>query len=897
MVAEPLTSGLVGWLVAAAGTAVSRGVSNAVLGSAEEGELLSALSRSITDVIARLPDAARGDLDAALRERGDLLLLDEAEGGGPYAMLSDAVRKLVAPLALPGQTLDIHAIDPEWLIDALIQALIIAIRRGAVKSSALLGFAQLLGIERLELAQSRMENLLSVRTDSTSVNTLPRTVSDFVGRGDVLEQLVAIPENRDPSVVTVFSLEGMAGVGKTEVALCAAHQLQSRYPDYQLYIDLQGFTRGHPPLSPATSLESLLLATGVPAGGIPNELSQRASLWRARLAGKRALIVLDNAFDENQVRPLLPGAVTSLVFITSRRSMSALDDVRLVALDALDERSAASLFTKISGRATSDNPESVADIVRLCGRLPLAIRLVAGRFRRRRNVTVQDVVEELAESRSRLAHLRDGNRGVQLAFDVSYSSLAPELRLVFRRLGLHPGPDITTDAVAALAACSHTAAVMHIDELLSHNLLQELPGGRLVLHDLLRDYAHERVNEEENTKTRSDAEYRLLEMHARKANAVNEDLSRADEEPARLAGRRWAQKWLVSERSNLVACARLSVERGDGVAVQLARSVGSYLVVLGYMDDAEAIYDAAEKSGRQTGDLLGRVRGLLGLGEVKRFTARYGSAREHFGAAQTLCQDLSDTEGLADALYGLGEIERVTGDYDRAEHHYELARNVSIEAGDRRREANALRGMGELAQAVGDLDSARASYFSAHTCSTAGGDRQGQAFALLGLGEAERTAGNFAEAKVHYEAAHTFCVDAADRRGQANAAFGMAEIARAIDDYDEARRRYEDAYKISVELGNRRGQTHTLLGLGAISLTQNALDTSKQFYGDALALATEIGDRWAQGRALLALGDIAAREDDTRRAIINLSDALDAFTVAGAVAYAAETRRRLAELQ
>ena len=285
---------------------------------------------------------------------------------------------------------------------------------------------------------------------AAATRTLPRDIASFTGRQQELEQLAEAAAGAG-GVVGIHAIGGMAGVGKTAFAVHAAHRLADRFPAGQIFLPLHGHTPGQQPVDPADALASLLLTAGVPAGQIPPGLEARMALWRDRLAGRQLLLVLDDAASSEQVLPLLPGAGGSLVLVTSRRHLSALEDATAVSLDTLPPGEAAALLVRLAGRAglSPDDP-AVAEITRLCGYLPLAIGMVARQLHHHPAWSAAGRAAELAAARDRLELMATENLSVAAAFDLSYADLTGDQQRLFRRLGLHPGADIDAYAAAAL---------------------------------------------------------------------------------------------------------------------------------------------------------------------------------------------------------------------------------------------------------------------------------------------------------------------------------------------------------------------------------------------------------------------------------------------------------------
>ncbi len=283
-----------------------------------------------------------------------------------------------------------------------------------------------------------------------ATRTLPRDIASFTGRRHELAELAEAAAG-EGGVVSIHAIGGMAGIGKTAFAVHAAHQLAGRFPAGQIFLPLHAHTPGRQPVDPADALASLLLTIGVPAGQIPADLQARTGLWRDRLAGGQLLLVLDDAADSEQIRPLLPGAGGSLVLVTSRRRLTALEDATTISLDALPPAEAAGLLVRLAVRpGLSSADPGVGGIIRLCGCLPLAIGMAARQLYHHPAWTLAGLAAELAAATGRLELLATENLSVAAAFDLSYADLTENQQRLFRRLALHPGTDIDPHAAAAL---------------------------------------------------------------------------------------------------------------------------------------------------------------------------------------------------------------------------------------------------------------------------------------------------------------------------------------------------------------------------------------------------------------------------------------------------------------
>ncbi len=327
---------------------------------------------------------------------------------------------------------------------------------------------------------------------AAATRALPRDTASFTGRAAELDGLLGEIGGLEAvaGVIGIHAIDGMAGIGKTTLAVHAAHQLAQRFPDGQFFLPLHAHTAGQRPVDTADALVSLLLTAGVSPQLIPPGLEARTARWRDHIAGKKILLLLDDAASHEQVAPLLPGTPGSLVLVTSRRRLAALPDATVISLDTLPPDEAAELLARLAGRPGMSAGEPAAgEITRLCGYLPLAIGMLAAQLRHHPAWTPAQLAAELTQARDRLAVMRAENASVAAAFDLSYQELTPSQQRLFRRLGLVPGASIDVYAAAPLEGTSPQAARGCLDDLYDQHLLTEPAPGRYQLHDLLREHA------------------------------------------------------------------------------------------------------------------------------------------------------------------------------------------------------------------------------------------------------------------------------------------------------------------------------------------------------------------------------------------------------------------------
>jgi DNA-binding SARP family transcriptional activator/tetratricopeptide (TPR) repeat protein len=552
--------------------------------------------------------------------------------------------------------------------------------------------------------------------------TLPYDLPDFAGRGGELARLL-VP---GPGAMVITAIDGMAGVGKTALAVHAAHRLADRYPDGRLFCDLHAHTAGAPAVTAEAALERLLRMLGVPPDAIPADLDGRAARWRAELAGRRALVVLDNATSAAQVRPLLPGAPGCLVLVTSRRRLGVLDGAAVLSLDVLPPADAAALFAAIAGagRAAAE-PAAVTEVAALCGRLPLAIRIAATRLAHRPQWTVSELAGRLRAEPGRLAELTLTDRGVSSAFSLSYAQLRAAEQRMFRLLGLHPGADFDPYSAAALAGTTPAGAGAILESLVDAHLLQGLGAGRYRFHDLLRDYARDLA------PAGAAAGRRLRDYFLAAATAATDlvnpgarrfepDLAAAPEHLPPLPDLDAALRWLTAEHGTLVALAR--ADRSWHFAAVLR----GYFEHRGHFTDWRATAEAALPAADCP---LGTVLLRFGLGALAMWTGRLAEGMNHFRHA--LAAAAGDPDLAAAALTSLGMLAHLAN-RDREAAGY-LRR--ALATGDGRIEPLARNNLGLAEARLGRGEAAVELHRQALDQARRAGNAAAVRAVLLGLGE------------------------------------------------------------------------------------------------------------------------------------------------------------------
>ena len=703
---------------------------------------------------------------------------------------------------------------------------------------------------------------------AAAMRTLPRDVGGFTGREAELARLLrssASAADRG-GVVGIYAIDGMAGIGKTTFAVHAAHRLAASFPDGQFFVPLHAHTPGQRPVDPADALAGLLLTAGVAMQHIPPGTEARAALWRDYVAGKRILLLLDDAAGHEQVRPLLPGVAGSLVLVTSRRRLTALEDAAVLSIDTLAPADAAALLARLADRPDLGPGDDVTgEIARLCGYLPLAIGMLARQLKHHPARTGAELAAGLAAARGRLEVMRAENLSVAAAFDLSCADLSADQRRLFRRLGLSPGPDIDAYAAAALDGTSVGAARARLDELYDQHLITEPATGRYLLHDLLREYAQALADDDDPADSRAATE-RLLNYYAHAAAAASKHIATwttaGDRPPPgdppasapRLATTPEAAAWLEAERPNLHAAVGFAAEAMPLHAIAIATAVGGFLRASGHWYQATAQYEAALSAARRAGDLPGQAGTLDELGLLQELTGDYPAATATLAKAVALYAELGDKPGQAYALNHLGLVHQDTGNYQAAAECHQEALALARDANDPLAQAVSLTDLGQVRQYTGDYAAAVADHKQALAMFRDIGSLFDQADALCELGFGLYLMGDYAAAAAHHREGLELFRRLGDRLGQGRTLSGLAEVQMATGEYQAAAETLNQVLQLYRDLGSRHGQAVTLNDLGEVAAATSAADEARGHHSQALTIAREIGAPSQEARALAGIG-------------------------------------------
>jgi tetratricopeptide (TPR) repeat protein len=718
---------------------------------------------------------------------------------------------------------------------------------------------------------------------------LPDEDGVFAGRD---AELGYIRRLRLGSVPVVVAISGMGGIGKTRLVVHAARKLLAdRHFDRVLFVDLRGYRddKGQGLASPAAALDSLLRLLGVPGDQVPADPTDRAARFARMLAGQTALVILDNAYDEAQVRPLLPATSGSLTLVTSRARLTGLSGAVHVALDILGaDEAIAYLEGSVHADQMDGDREALGKLAELCGYLPLALTVTAATIRARPDWTAADHVDRLKEQRlnGRLEAM------VDLTLDLSYRRVPPNRQRLFRLATLHPGPDIDRYAAAAVAGIDPETAEHDLRSLHAEALLQTGGSGRYTYHDQVRTLATSRAQDDDSPTERRAALARLLDYYVATAAAAVDLVSPADRylrprvQPSSVAGSTpvdsdAARRWLEDERPSLVAIAITWRQHGlPAHAIALSRvlephlkqsdlnaalivhthaldaagelddrlaegqahlGLGGAFLRLGQGQRARDHFDQALIRLTDSPDRFGHARALQGLGVAGMWMGDYSNAYEHCREALQLSRMIDDPIGEADALYHLATIDERLGRTDTAGEHLQGALRRYQEAGAVDREARTLNGLGDIAWRCHRDEEAADHFTCALELFRAMGDRSSQAWMLTSLGTVITRLGRFEEATaLHHEAAEIFR-QSGNVQGEAWILNGLGEAAQAAHRVGDALHHYQAALEVAQHTGVPDQVGRAEVGLGQVYRSKGEPDTARQHLRQAERIFVELG--------------------------------------------------------
>lgn len=682
---------------------------------------------------------------------------------------------------------------------------------------------------------------------------LPATVPDFTGRAAFVSELSEVLASAEGRVMAVSALAGIGGVGKTTLAVHVAHQARSAFPDGQLYVDLQGARSRS--AEPETVLGAFLRALGTADSAIPDSLEERSALYRSVLDGRRVLVLLDNARDAAQVRPLLPGTEGCAALVTSRVRMVDLAGAHLIDLDVMSPEEALQLFTKIVGtERVAAERESALDVVAACGFLPLAIRIAASRLAARRTWTVSVLAAKLADERRRLDELQAGDLAVKATFELGYGQLEPAQARAFRLLGLADGPDISLAAAAAVLDLPVEETEDLLESLVDTSLVESAAPGRYRYHDLVRLYARACAERDERPPSETDAALsRLLDFYLatvsgvylieRPGDRLVDHLEHSGYPGLVFADRHAAQDWLYAEAICLLACVRQAARPGTlrravdvlWAAVDLAESGTN-------SKEYEAVAVLLRNTARETGDSRTEARALTLLAFVHHISgSRFDVALQEAEQATELATAVDDPLTGCWSSNISGVVALYQNRHEEGAAHFTRAIESFRALGDRPGEASALCNLSRIHLATSRTASAVAlAQQGTAMYDDMGHDLRG-ANGRYALGLALTQSGQLAEATECLNQALQVFRDSRQRLWEGMTLFRLAELDLAARRPAQAAVNAEAALTLLRGIGGewRRGNVLTVLGRGLDGIGQ--LGRAQVCWREALGIFETLG--------------------------------------------------------
>ncbi|MFD7642399.1 BTAD domain-containing putative transcriptional regulator [Kitasatospora sp. NPDC059795] len=580
-------------------------------------------------------------------------------------------------------------------------------------------------------------------------STLPYDIDDFTGRQEELDWFADLLKAPGPAP-RLIAVDGMGGSGKTSLAVHLAHRIADKFPDGQVFVDLHGFTPGCEPLRPEAVLDVLLRSFGVNGDQVPEGLAERTAAWRTACANRRLLLVLDNVLDETQILPLIPSSPNCLAIVTSRRRLVNLDGAAQLSIGQLPPEEGVALVERIVGvERCAAEPEAVAQLVSLCGGLPLALRIAAARLRHRRHWTFGHLVMRLSVRPTGLDELSTGDRDVVESLKLSFLVLRPEQQRAFRLLGLNPGSDIEVGAAAALFGTAFEEAERILESLIDVHLLEQPEFGRFSFHDLVRDFARSLAASSAEPQEDAARFAALVDYYVAAAEAAADVLfpgrlrylaEPVPAEPYVLPA--WtpqlALKWFDRERRNLIALLRAASDAGlHRQAAGLPRNLGAYLTLQEHPQELLEVNEISVAAARRLGDKLLLRLSLTNAGLGHWLSGLCGKGIKYLEEALELAIEIGDRHGQAACLSRLGSFHNSLGRSQEALHYLRRALPILRSLSDHREEANALNAISSALNVLCQHKEAEKAAFMALKLGRRMSNLSDEALALLNIAEAQ----------------------------------------------------------------------------------------------------------------------------------------------------------------
>ncbi|MER0240848.1 tetratricopeptide repeat protein [Streptomyces sp. HSW2009] len=728
-------------------------------------------------------------------------------------------------------------------------------------------------IQRRSAGLARSAELARPRAPHPVPDNLPRDVP-WVGRRDELCRLgSALTEGGGAAamVVTVEAINGMGGVGKTSLAVHVAHQLRERFPDGRIFLHLGGRAPGRAAPQPARLLTELLRLLGMDVKELPHTLDELVALWRGLARDRRMLVILDDAADSDQVRPLLPGGSPTAVIVTSRRRLPGLPGVRALSLGVLSQTDAMELFHQRVGARPDAKEGEVAEIVRICGYLPLAVEIAASRLLARSSWSTGDLLRQLTGSGRYLAELRDGERSIAHVFEMSYRALSGEQQRVFRRIGLLGGVDFGAPAVAAVTGFSLAVTERVVEELLVQHLLSEPTPHRFTMHDLLRRYARS-LMESGEVESREESERAVRDVVAYYVGAADAadrlaypyrsrmecDLSAVLAADLEVTDAQTAEQWLITEGPNLLDALNWVVQHGTGCQLPMVVHVlAGFLGMEGHLATAEPLLRQAVAYWDAEGDGAARTRAMLDLSVIHNHGSRYEESIAVAREALESARFLKDAKLEGESAHQLSISLWQTGQYASSQALQQRSVESMLRTGDAFQIARSRNMLGIVHLHMAELDESLECFLEALAAFNSMGHTQGKCVVLNNVAELHGKAGRPVAAERAYRDVLEIVERSGSRRYRAVVQMNLARTLVSLGEADEALSLCRKSLPVLREIGDQRSEAIALNSIALAHRLAGHGERALQLHTEALMLARRIR---AAGEEIEVLYDLACTE-------------------------------------
>ncbi|MED7929216.1 BTAD domain-containing putative transcriptional regulator [Nonomuraea sp. LP-02] len=730
---------------------------------------------------------------------------------------------------------------------------------------------------------------------------LPTDIGDFTGRDqqveDIRQYLIQAAEDPARFAVPIVTISGKAGVGKSTIAVHVSHSLSERFPGGQLYANLHGAAAR--PLSAGHVLERFIRAMGVPASIIPKSLDERAEMYRALLADRKVLVVLDDAQSESQLLPLLPGEPTSAVVVTGRQRLAGLAGALHIEVEVFEMRQSIDLLSRIAGddRVRAEQ-QSSAKLARLCGHLPFALRIAGARLSARPHWSIEQLAGRLEDETRRLDELKHGGMEIRASILLTYESISEEARRLFRLLAILDFATISPWVGAALLGRPVSEPQDLLDDLADAQLIEATGLGRqggYRFHDLIKVFAREQLATVESPAERKAALARVLGALLYLAEAAHRKEYGGDYAQIHSRAARWPLpddlvgqlvqdplQWYEQERMTLVSGIRQAAQAGFAeLAWDLAISTVTLFESRVYFEDWRDTHEIALAAAKLAGDVRGQAAMLYSLGSLHLAEQRFSEARTHFDAALTLFQETGESQGIGLVIRNLALLDRMIGRYEEAAALYEEALHIFQRTGDHAAAAHVINSLAQLRLDSDDVDGSKELLTRALRLSRESGSRRVEAQVLHRMGHTHLHAGEPAEAVQVFEQARQIVRRTGDRAGEAYALHGLGLAHLCIDDHHAAETALKEALELTGVVGHRLAEARIRLAMGEVALSRRRPQEAVPHLRDALTLFKVIKAPMYTVNALILLSDahMAVGHPETARQVLlearTLCEALD----------------------